>query len=126
MKRIAYAEDDPGTRELFVGEFRDALSKYSIDAEIDDVDDGRKLVDLVLKGKYDLVFTDFMMPELSGLKAIVEIRKKNPTVPIYVLCRGDKYTEEDALDAGADGHINNIKADAFDEIESAIVKHLRD
>ena len=71
MKRIAYADDEQNTRELFVGEFRNILEVYGIEAEIDEFDDGKDLVYAVQNGNYDLVFTDNMMPRMRGIEAII-------------------------------------------------------
>lgn len=126
MKRIAYAEDESDTREDFVCAFRDVLRKYGIEAEIDEFDNGRDLVDAVQKGNYGLAFTDNMMPGMSGLKAIIEIRKTHPDLPLYMLHTGDKQIEEIAMKERATGYISTIKIDMLDKIEDAIVKHLKD
>ena len=54
------------------------------DAAIDQVEDGKKLVEKVQLDLYDIIVTDLSMPELNGLQAIQEIRKFS-LVPIIVL-----------------------------------------
>ncbi len=126
MKRIAYAEDHEGMRYFYVSEFRDVLDRHDITAEIDSVDNGRDLVDLVLKRKYDLVFTDFSMPGLSGLDAIAEIRKEDTRIPIYVLSLGARSVKEKVMDAGATGYIEKTDIMVRKKIEKAILEHLSD
>lgn len=55
---------------------------------------------------FDLVLTDLMMPNMTGMVLAKQIRILNPDIPI-ILCTGfgHKFTKEDALNSGLTGMI---------------------
>lgn len=63
---------------------------YTVSAKAD----GAEALDLFLNDpdRFDLVFTDQVMPRMSGVELIAEIRKARPRLPI-ILCSG--FEEED-------------------------------
>lgn len=100
--RILVAEDNPSNQKVMV----EMLKKmgYRPDA----VADGREVIDSLERRPYDIVFMDVKMPEMDGLRATEEIRKRwqvnGPKViatTAYALS-GDK---EKCLQAGMDDYI---------------------
>jgi DNA-binding NtrC family response regulator len=65
--------------------------------------------------KVDLVLLDIRMPEVNGLEALKEIRKRHPQTTVVMMTA---YTTEDnlrkSLEAGAKGFISKpFELDAF-------------
>lgn len=54
-------------------------------------------------GEFDLIITDYTMPNLTGIDLSKEIRRIQPDIPI-ILCTGfsEKVTEKGAMDLGVE------------------------
>ena len=78
--RILIVDDERYVREVF----RDycALSNAF---EIDLALGGTEAIEQIKQSKYDLVTMDLVMPELSGLDALVEIKKVAPQLPVIII-----------------------------------------
>lgn len=64
--------------------------------------DGKEAVELYRKHHPDLVFMDIVMPEKSGLDALVEIREVDPSARVVMASStGTKKNLMTAIDAGA-------------------------
>jgi two-component system, sensor histidine kinase and response regulator len=100
--RILVAEDNPSNQRVLV----EMLKRVGYRA--DAVADGREVIEALERRPYDLIFMDVRMPEMDGLLATKEIRRRWPTngpkiiaITAYALT-GDK---EKCLEAGMDGYI---------------------
>jgi two-component system chemotaxis response regulator CheY len=47
--------------------------------------EGQQALDLYMRGKYDLLITDYKMPKMDGLELIKRVRGLNETTPIILL-----------------------------------------
>ena len=65
-------------------------------------------LDLIQKETFDLILVDYMMPEMSGIECIREIRVDHPDIPIIMITGtiDDDALKLDALEAGATEFIN--------------------
>ena len=64
--------------------------------------DGSESVELYREHHPDLVFMDIVMPEKSGLEALVEIREEDPSARVVMASStGTKKNLMTAIDAGA-------------------------
>jgi DNA-binding NarL/FixJ family response regulator len=81
--------------------------------------DGVELLSLLQAMLPDLVVLDISMPNLRGIEAIREIRKRHPGVKLLVLTMYKEYLQQ-AMAAGADGYL--VKEDADRELFTAIEK----
>jgi len=63
--------------------------------------DGLKLIEKEKKG-FDLVITDIVMPNISGIGIISIIKQKNPDAPIVAITGWGKYPELLAIEVQAD------------------------
>lgn len=105
-----------GLKKIF-----DANPAYSI---VGEASTGVELLELLKKTTPDLVLLDISMPQLQGLDAAKEIKKRYPKVKILILTmhKSNEYLNY-ALSIGADGYL--LKEDADSELFSAIdtVRH---
>jgi CheY-like chemotaxis protein len=73
------------------------------------VNDGRAAVSAALTGGFDLVLMDVQMPEMDGLEATAEIRKRETAgrrLPIVAMTAHAMKSDRDrCLDAGMDGYV---------------------
>jgi DNA-binding NarL/FixJ family response regulator len=84
---------------------------------IGEVADGVELLSFLSSLIPHLVILDISMPNLRGIDAIREIKKKFPQVKVLILTMHREYLHQ-ALAAGADGYL--LKEDADRELFSAI------
>lgn len=74
--------------------------------DVDQAFDGEEALDHLLRDSYDMVILDIMMPKLSGLEVLEEIRKRNVTTPVLLLTAKAEIDDRVAgLDAGADDYL---------------------
>ena len=94
--RVLIVDDERYVREVF----RDYCALTSA-FEIDLAQDGDEAIRQVSATKYDLVTMDLVMPELSGLDALVEIKKVAPQLPVIIVT--GNATEKLVREAGLMG-----------------------
>ncbi|MCI8610125.1 MAG: response regulator transcription factor [Firmicutes bacterium] len=79
---------------------------------------GREGLELALRGGFDLVLLDIMLPELNGLEVLRRLRKES-MVPVIMLTARDAVMDKvSGLDAGADDYIT--KPFAIEELLARI------
>jgi DNA-binding response OmpR family regulator len=94
VKRVLIAEDDPGAREALAKHF--AIRRYQVVS----VTSGVKLIEAATEGKFDLIVTDILMPDLDGV-ASAEIIKLNgaitPIIALTALSPQDLYQSQNTF-----------------------------
>lgn len=102
LPRVLVAEDEVDLRGFIVG----ALSEFY---EVDAASNGTEALELMKRNRPDLVLSDVMMPEVSGLDLTREI-KSNPSlrhIPIILLtARGENEAALEGYEAGADDFVS--------------------
>jgi two-component system response regulator AtoC len=79
-KRILIVDDEEMIRTLLF----EALKSFGY--EIETVENGIEAIKQICENNnYDLIITDFMMPEMNGLELIQKIRMMNLSIPIIVI-----------------------------------------
>ncbi len=78
--RILIVDDEQWVREVF-RDFCGVTEAFKVDMAAD----GAEAIKMASDGDYDLVTLDLIMPETSGLEALVEIKRVSPKVPIMVI-----------------------------------------
>ncbi|MBN1930133.1 MAG: response regulator [Desulfobacterales bacterium] len=63
--------------------------------------DGLKLLDAE-NGKFDLILTDLVMPNISGVGVISIVKKKYPSIPVIAITGWGEHPEALATEANAD------------------------
>jgi len=59
------------------------------------------------RGNYDLILLDLMMPDLTGIETLAEIRKKDETTPVFLITAyGSIEVAVEALKAGANDYFS--------------------
>jgi CheY-like chemotaxis protein len=69
-KRILIADDEEAIRILL------AVALKIYDYELDIVENGLEAINNIYKRSYDLIITDYMMPEMDGLELTKRIRSE--------------------------------------------------
>src|SRR5208283_2684814 len=61
----------------------------------------------ITTGKYDLIISDYEMPQKNGLQFLEELRKQNHGIPFILFTgKGREEVAIKALNLGADGYVN--------------------
>ncbi|MBD3401831.1 response regulator [candidate division GN15 bacterium] len=78
--KILIVDDEKWVREVF-RDFCTLTNAFEIDIATSGVEAVQKVTD----NSYDLITMDLIMPEMSGLDALMDIKKKSPRVPVMVI-----------------------------------------
>jgi putative nucleotidyltransferase with HDIG domain len=78
-EKVLIVDDDPGIRSTIA----DLIQELGYDSET--ASDGLDAVGLLDQGPYLCVFTDIMMPNMSGLELIKRIKAQDVSLPIIVI-----------------------------------------
>jgi len=74
--------------------------------QVDTVYDGCSGFEYALKGNYDLIILDIMLPEMNGLEVLQRLRQKNINTPILLLSAKSEIPDKiKGLDIGADDYM---------------------
>jgi len=115
MIRIILADD----HEMLRTGLKGLLEKESDFKVVAQAKDGEDLLEKLSSTKVDCVVMDLSMPNMDGLGALKEIRKKFPKVRCLVLTmQKDAEHFKHAMASGACGYI--LKDSAFDQLVMAI------
>jgi DNA-binding response OmpR family regulator len=79
-KRVLLVDDESGVR-VAVKLLLEALFDY----QITEASNGREAVEVFSREKFDLVITDYAMPEMKGNQLAIEIRRVAPKQPILMI-----------------------------------------
>ena len=92
-KRILIADDEKAVGIMLA----EALKHH--DYEIDVVTNGVEAIYHINRRRYNLIITDYMMPEMDGLELTRRVRSKYPSIPIIVVTGNGP--QQDLLKSGA-------------------------
>ena len=97
--RILVVDDEPAVRDLTVEILR--RSGY----EPHGVPTARQALDLLDEEQFDLVVSDVVMPEMTGVEFLYELRRRQPDLPVILMTGGSKEPERTtkAVELGAAG-----------------------
>ena len=98
--RILLAEDERDLNHIITLKLRQ--DGYSVDG----CHDGEEALEALEVADYDAVILDIMMPEMSGIEVLRELRKKGCRTPILLLTAKSQVEDKiEGLDAGADDYL---------------------
>ena len=98
--KILYAEDEPAMSEAVT----DVLTyhKYNVDA----VADGEEALAYAEAEDYDAIILDVMMPKLSGIEVLKQLRDRGCKTPVMLLtAKAEVEDRIEGLDLGADDYL---------------------
>ncbi len=100
-RRTLIVDDDSMSRMILRAVLLD--NEYEI---VGEATNGKKGIELALVLKPDIIWLDNVMPEMSGLDVLLEIRAQLPqTLILMVTGSADRETVQAALKGGADGFV---------------------
>ena len=100
MKKILFLEDEPVIREVLAEYMR------ASDYDVIEAEDGEQALWLLQKNPCDMAILDILVPGISGLEVLREIRKQGSRLPVIMLTAlGDDQTQIEAFDAFADDFV---------------------
>lgn len=96
--KILVAEDDPDNARLL----ETILTNSEHTVEV--VGDGAAALNRLRQARFDVLLTDWMMPEMDGVTLIKRVRDEFETVPLILMVTAfaDDNSRQQALQAGAD------------------------
>ncbi|HEX7455904.1 MAG TPA: response regulator [Candidatus Nanoarchaeia archaeon] len=102
-QRILVVEDDQFLRELYDELLRE--EGYEVDLSTD----GEEGLSKMLKGGYDLVLLDIMLPKVDGLEVLRRVGKQRPEKPngsiVLLTNLGQDSIIKEGFDLGASGYL---------------------
>jgi two-component system, OmpR family, response regulator len=92
--------------------------------QVDGADNGVDGLDRALRGTYDLVVLDLLLPRLDGLAVLRELRTRNPELPVVIVsARSDLPTKLRGFNLGANDFLP--KPFSVDELLARVRVQLR-
>lgn len=101
MIRVLYVDDEPALLEI-----TRLYLEQTGDFSVDSAGSAREALKKLENGRYDVVLSDYQMPEMDGIKLLKQIRASGNTIPFIVFTgRGREEVVIDAINSGADSYI---------------------
>jgi DNA-binding NtrC family response regulator len=116
--RILVVDDSPIDRRL-AGGILERRGHFAVSY----AGDGEEALRAVEAGRPDLVLTDLLMPNLTGLELVERIRAHHPMLPVVLMtAHGSEDTAVAALRSGAASYVpkRNLATDLVATIESIL------
>ncbi|MDR1369907.1 MAG: response regulator [Dysgonamonadaceae bacterium] len=119
-KKVLFIDDD-----MVQSSMLSELMKYEGTTPII-CNDSLQALELLQREKFDIIFTDIQMPDMSGIELVERIRKGSSnnckTVPIIALSGGSGMREQDYIEAGFSDFLP--KPFTSEQLVSVILKFL--
>lgn len=115
--RVLLADDSGTMRKIIMR----SLTAIGIASAVEAVD-GQEAIELFQAETFDLVLTDWNMPNKNGLELTKEIRELNTTVPIImVTTEGEKSRVLEAIQAGVSDYL--VKPFTAEALREKLERH---
>jgi DNA-binding response OmpR family regulator len=118
MFRVLVIEDESRIRSFMA---------HALEADgfaVDGADNGQDGLDRAVRGTYDLVILDLLLPRVDGLSVLCELRRRSPELPVVIVsARSDLPTKLRGFDLGASDYV--AKPFAVDELLARVRAQLR-
>lgn len=118
MLKVLIADDHEfirkGLREIILDEYPSA--------HVEEVVNGKVLVEKALSGNWDIIISDISMPVMNGLEALKLIKQALPHIPVLILSiPTEKEYNDSTINAGASGYLSK---DAASEHLIKAIQHI--
>lgn len=98
--KVLYVEDEKKLSEAVIY----LLSRNKINADL--AEDGEKAVEAIIKSEYDVIILDIILPKLSGIDVLKNIRARGIKTPVIMLSALNEVEDKiRGLDEGADDYL---------------------
>lgn len=98
--KVLYVEDEKKLAEAVIY----LLTRNKIN--VDHVDDGEQAIDAILNSEYDAIILDIILPKISGLDVLKNIRSRNIRTPVIMLSALNEVDDKvRGLEYGADDYL---------------------
>ena len=117
--KVLYIDDEPGLLDL-----AKAFLEQE-DFQIDTEGDPRASLQRLAPGTYDVVVSDYQMPDLDGIELLKALRERGDRIPFILFTgKGREEVAIEALNNGADFYIQKggDPAALFKELKNAIIQ----
>jgi DNA-binding response OmpR family regulator len=115
---VLLIEDEPGIVDFIKRGLQ--AEGFAVEAALD----GEQGEQLALRGGYDAIVLDLMLPGRDGLEVLASVRRATPNVPVIVLtARGGIDDRVHGLEAGAVDYL--VKPFSLAELVARVRAHLR-
>lgn len=112
--RVLVADDSSTMRKIISR----ALNANGV-SDITEASDGCEAIEAFRTGTFDLVLTDWNMPNKTGLEVVREIRETNATIPVVmVTTEGERRRVLEAIEAGVSDYL--LKPFTADDLKSKL------
>jgi len=117
MSRILVADDSGTMRKIIIR----TLNAVGF-SDIEEAADGAEAFTKFQNGQFDLVLTDWNMPNKTGLDLLKAIREVGSKVPVVMITtEGEKARVIDAMKAGVSDYL--LKPFTADALKDKLEKH---
>lgn len=100
-KRLLLVEDEESLRKII------QLNLEMEEFEVVSVQDGVTALEKINSEHFDLLILDLMLPQLSGMDVLKNIRVKDQNIPVIIISAKDTSTDRiQGLKTGADDYLN--------------------
>jgi two-component system, chemotaxis family, chemotaxis protein CheY len=106
--RVLAVDDSATMRRIIKNQLRQAGVE-----DVDEAGNGREALMLLDRRQYDLLITDWNMPEMCGLDLVMEVRRTEPLKKLPILMITTVSAKEDIVNALKAG-VNNYVVKPFD------------
>lgn len=96
-KRVLVIDDEEMIRRSFVIALKD--TPYQIET----AESGEKGIEKLMSNKYDLIFLDLKMTGIDGVETLIELRKIDKDIPVYIVTSFHKEFFKQLKDAKEQG-----------------------
>jgi signal transduction histidine kinase len=118
--KILHLEDDPFDAELV----KSALAEDGIVCDICLVKTRKSFINETERGIYDIILSDYSLPEFDGLSALALSKKKYPDVP-FIFISG-KMGEELAIETLKTGATDYVLKNSLSRLGSSVKRALKE
>lgn len=103
--RVVIADD----HEMVRSGIRKMIAKSPNIEFLGEAINGREAIELVREYSPDILISDLIMPVMTGIEAVRELRQNNTSIRIIMLSAMEEYAYiEDAISAGANAYLSKV------------------